>query len=105
MTCAPWFRSVVLFFSGLLVGSFCCAWESSAYAAPRCELAGQPYLEGRVRSGGNATHAARAVDARLGQEIEVFVVAPGLFAGRKVIFSEDGSNGHVSYLQSGCEPI
>lgn len=84
--------------------------SATAAAEPRCSLRGQPYLEGRVRSapGSGAvkpTATARAVDARLGQEIEVFVNLPGLLAGRPVIFSEDGAPGHVSWTASGCEPI
>lgn len=86
---------------GLLLGVFSA--ERPTRAAPRCELRGTPYLEGRVRGGTAGT--SRAVDARLGQEIEIFLMMPGLLSGRPVIFSEDGAPFHVSYLRSGCEPL
>lgn len=74
-----------------------------AAAAPRCELRGTPTLEGRLR--GSRDAPAPAIDARLGQELEVFLVMPGLLDGRKVVFSEDGGRGRVSWTGSGCGPM
>jgi hypothetical protein len=65
-------RAIVL----LLLGS------AVAHAQPRCTLTGTPWLEGRV----GRARVARAVDARLGEEIEVFVAAPGRLDGRAVVF-------------------
>jgi hypothetical protein len=95
-----WFRASSLMF-GLLLGSLF-AGPAVGQTAPRCELRGQPHLEGRVRG---TSPTARAVDARLGQELEIFLIMPGLFEGRPVIFAEDGAAGHVSYLRSGCQPL
>lgn len=85
--------------------------EHEAQASPpRCELRGEPTLAGRLRGPDGAAPAAPvatalAVDARLGQELEVFLVMPGLLDGRKVVFSEDGGRGHVSWTGSGCGPL
>jgi hypothetical protein len=74
---------------------------STAGAAPVCHLRGRPWLEGRVRSG----VPARAVDARIGERIEVFLVAPGRLDGRAVLFSDDGRRGRVSWAHAGCGPM
>src|SRR5262249_53926546 len=58
---------------------------TSARAASRCELRGKPWIEGRVRG---SRGLLRAVDARRGEEIEVFVAAPGRLNGRAVVFGE-----------------
>ena len=70
---------------------------TSASAAPRCELRGKPWIEGRIR-GTRAT--SRALDARRGQEIEVFVAAPGRLDGRAVVFGE--GRGRTRWP---CDPI
>jgi hypothetical protein len=67
--------------------------------APRCELVGEPWLEGRVGEG----RAARAVDARSGEAIAVHVVAPGKLDGKRVEFSE--LPGRTSWTGSGCPPL
>jgi hypothetical protein len=76
-----------------------CLLASVASAAPVCRVRGQPWLEGRVTDG--AARTARAVDARRGDTIDVFVVANGTRDGRRVVFSDDGRRGHVAWR--GCE--
>jgi len=71
-----------------------CLLAATARAAPVCTLRGAPWLEGRVAG---ATRTARAVDARRGQAIEVFVVAHGTLDGRRVVFSDDRRRGHVAW--------
>ena len=73
---------------------------STATAAPVCRLRGQPWLEGRVQ--GESIASRRAIDARLGQTLEVFVVAPGRLDGRSVLFSDAPGKGRVSWTKSGC---
>jgi hypothetical protein len=75
-------------------------WPRTVQAAPQCELAGTPWLVGRVA--GAAGKSAREVDARRGEAIAVHVVAPGRLDGRKVIFSEAGEPGQVSWAAAGC---
>jgi hypothetical protein len=73
-------------------------WSSTVAAAPsRCQILGRPYLEGRVR-GTRELH--RAVDARMGETIEVFVSVAGRRDGRAVRFSESGAPGRTSW--QGC---
>jgi hypothetical protein len=67
--------------------------------APRCELTGEPWLEGRVGDG----RAARQVDARLGDAIAVHLVAPGRIDGKRVEFSE--LPGRTSWSAAGCPPV
>jgi hypothetical protein len=67
--------------------------------APRCELVGEPWLEGRVGEG----RAVRSVDARSGEAIAVDVVAPGKLDGERVEFSE--RQGRTSWTGSGCPPL
>jgi hypothetical protein len=57
-----------------------------------CRLRGAPWLEGRIV--GTSARATRTVDARGGQAIDVFLVAVGTRAGRRVIFSDDGAREH-----------
>lgn len=45
------------------------------------------------------------VDAKVGQEIEVFVVMPGTLDGKPVLFREDGTRGRVSWTGSGCPAL
>jgi hypothetical protein len=71
-----------------------CLVASTAHAAPVCTLRGAPWLEGRVAG---ATRTARAVDARRGDAIEVFVVANGVLGGRRVVFSDDRRRGHTPW--------
>lgn len=73
-------------------------------AAAECHVRGQPWLEGRILSG-DAGATGRAVDARVGQEIDVFVLWPGTLAGKAVVFGDDGRPGHVSWTQAGCGPL
>lgn len=75
------------------------ALAASAAAAPVCHLRGRPFLEARVR--GAAGEGARAVDARLGEELEVGLMAPGTLDGRPVVFGEWG-RGRVSFAGAGC---
>jgi len=66
-----------------------------AHAQPRCALTGAPWLEGRV----GAARPARAVDARLGEEIDVLVAAPGRLGGRSVVFG--AAPGRTSWERCG----
>lgn len=70
--------------------------------AHTCEPRGRPWLEGRIRG---RTQLASVVDAKLGEEVEIFVVMPGTLDGRPVQFSEDGSPGRVSWSGSGCPKL
>ena len=74
-----------------------------ARGAPDCRLRGRPWLEAKVA--GATTPLERAVDARLGETIEVFVVAPGFLDGRAVQFSEAPGRRHVSWRAAGCGPM
>jgi hypothetical protein len=79
---------------------------SAAHAAPLCQLKGRPWLEGRVRGPGPAPSVtARTVEARRGQEIDVFLVAPGRLDGRPVVFSDAPGRGRVSWDRAGCGPL
>ena len=69
-------------------------------AAPTCALDGRAFLEGRALG---TRGVARAVDARLGEKVEVFVAAPGRIDGRPVIFGESGAPGRTSF--AGCGPV
>src|SRR5437868_1517092 len=71
-------------------------------AAPRCQLHGRPRLEGRLAGAGGPSVLAPAVDARLGEDIDVFITAPGTLNGRAVLFSESGARGRVSWVAAGC---
>lgn len=82
------------------VAIVCLLAATAAQAAPVCRLRGQPWLEGRVAG---TRRSARAVDARRGQAIEVFVVAAGTRDGRRVVFSDDGARGHTSWSGCGAE--
>ncbi len=75
---------------------------SAAGVEVRCELRGDARVVGRLA--GAQGRARAAVDARLGESIEVFVQVPGRLDGRRVVFSEDGARGHVSWVDSGCPP-
>jgi hypothetical protein len=83
-----------------LVVVWVCLLAPAVRAAPRCELRDRPWLEGRVRGSGLAT--ARSVDARAGEELEVFLVAPGVLDGRRVEFSEAPGRDRVSWAGAGC---
>jgi hypothetical protein len=67
---------------------------SSVSAANECRVRGAPWLEGRVAG---SVRTARAVDARRGEAIEVFVVANGTLGGRRVLFSDDKRRGHTAW--------
>lgn len=67
-----------------------------------CELRGEPRVVGRLA--GALGRVSSAVDARLGETVEVFVEVAGRLDGRRVLFSEDGARGHVSWVDSGCPP-
>jgi len=71
-----------------------CLVASAAHAAPVCTLRGAPWLEGRVAG---AAKTARAVDARRGEAIEVFVMANGALGGKRVVFSDDRRRGHTPW--------
>jgi hypothetical protein len=73
-----------------------------AAAAPQCQLHGRPHLEGRLAGAGRPSALAAAVDARLGEAIDVFITAPGTLNGRAVLFSESGARGRVSWVTAGC---
>lgn len=85
----------------------------AAAATQRCELRGQPWIEARIRppapppgkEPARASATARAVDARLGELVDAYLILPGVLDGRPVIFSEDGSAGRVSFSKSGCAPL
>ena len=103
-----WKKSVVLSWTGIglllaLLGSLTLEGEASAATTPTCTLRGGPWLEGRVRGHQGAT--AKAVDARIGESVEVFVMLPGTLNRRPVLFSEDGRPGHVSWSASGCPAL
>lgn len=70
----------------------CLMLSSTALAAPVCKVRGAPWLEGRLS--GKPT---RAVDAKRGDAIEVFVVANGTRDGRRVVFSDDRRRGHTAW--------
>lgn len=72
--------------------------------APRaqCELRGAPRVVGRLAGAEGRTSSA--VDARLGETVEVFVEVAGRLDGRRVLFSEDAAPGRVSWVDSGCPP-
>jgi hypothetical protein len=74
-----------------------------AQAAPVCAITGAPSIKGRVR--GAAVPLSAAVDAKLGQELEAFLLWPGTLNGRKVVFSDEESDGRVSWTKSGCPPL
>ncbi len=82
-----------------------CLLASAASAAPVCTLRGAPWLEGRVAAaaGRSAGRTARAVDARRGEAIEVFVVANGALDGRRVVFSDDRRRGHTPWRACAAE--
>ena len=71
-----------------------------ASAAPRCELGPHAWLEGRIADG--SEKLARAVDARRGETLDVFVAVPGKLDGRAVVFGESGARGRVSWTGAGC---
>jgi hypothetical protein len=68
--------------------------STAAWAAPVCRVRGQPWLEGRVVG---TARTARAVDARRGQAVEVFVLAQGTLDGRRVTFADDRRRGHTPW--------
>lgn len=72
-----------------------------AAAGAECKLDGPAWLEGRIAGGRPAT--ARAIDARIGETIDVFVLARGKLDGRKVVFADDDRAGHVGW--SACGPL
>ena len=86
-----WLRWLTL---GVLLG-----FTRQVRAAPRCELGAHAWLEGRVAAGGDKL--ARAIDARRGQTLDVFVAVPGKLDGRAVVFGESGARGRVSWTGSG----
>lgn len=89
----------------LIATSLCLSAATAGTAtAARCEPRGEPWLEARIV--GALGPPARAVDARAGDEIEVFLVLPGTLDGRPVVFSEAASptrpRGRASWTQAGC---
>src|SRR5579864_6357697 len=96
-------RLFVLRFMKLLVGLMVCA--QVAHAQPVCRLVGRPWLEGRVHGVPTGqVPLSRAVDARLGEEIDVFLAAPGRLGKRAVVFGESGPH-RVSWTRSGCPAV
>ena len=77
----------------------CLVIASSTAAAAECRLRGAPWLEGRVAASAEAKPArtTRAVDARRGDVVEVFVVANGTLDGRRTVFSDDRRRGHTAW--------
>jgi len=61
-------------------------------------MTGTPFLEGRV---GDKV-AARTVDAKLGEVLEVFVAVPGTLGGKATVFGDSGARGRVSFGDAGC---
>jgi hypothetical protein len=61
--------------------------------ATECRLDGRAWIVGRVGAG----PLARAVDARRGEAVRAFVVAPGTLDGRKVLFSAAGERGFTRW--------
>src|SRR5581483_9594526 len=59
-------------------------------AHAECRLSGKPWLESRGR---------RSADAKLGEAIDVFAVAPGRLDGHAVTFADDGARGHVPFAR------
>jgi hypothetical protein len=59
-------------------------------AHAECKLTGRPWLESRGR---------RSADAKLGEAIDVFAVAPGRLDGRAVTFADDGARAHVPFAR------
>lgn len=92
---ARWFRGGTLCSLLLLLG-----FTREAGAAPRCEFGPHAWLEGRVAAGHEKP--ARAVDARRGETLDVFVAVPGKLDGRAVVFGESGAPGRVSWPGAGC---
>lgn len=89
--------------SGVVLASLVAALAGPAGAGSpaRCELRGEPWLEGQVAGGA----AGRSVDARLGEAIEVAIVAPGRLDGAPVLFSERAGRGRRSWTEAGCPPL
>lgn len=73
-----------------------------ATSPPRCELRGDPWLEGAVA---DATRRGPAVDARRGEVVTVDLVAPGRLDGRPVIFAAKPGKGRLAWADAGCPPI
>ncbi len=71
--------------------------------APVCELRGEPKLVGRTRNGKG--RLSSAVNALSGETVDVFLRVPGRLDGRRVIFSEDGAPGHISWSESACAKV
>jgi hypothetical protein len=84
----------------IAVAVVCLGLASAAEAAPVCRLRGQAWLEGRIAGADGPPR--RTVDARLGQTLEVFVVAPGKLDDRAVTFSDAPGKGRVSWARAGC---
>jgi hypothetical protein len=91
-------RAVVLFV--VLCFALCLGFAQKASAAPRCELGPRAWLEGRVAA--SSEKPARAVDARRGETLDVFVAVPGKLDGRAVVFGDSGARGRVSWTGAGC---
>ncbi len=70
---------------------------SSAQAAD-CRLDGDAWIIGQV----GAAPAARAVDARIGETITAYVVAPGTRDGRRVLFSDAPGRRYTRWADAGC---
>jgi hypothetical protein len=67
---------------------------TASLAAPRCRLVERPWLEGRRGEGGAPS---RAVDARLGETLHVFVAAPALVDGKRLVLGDSGARGRTPF--------
>src|SRR5262245_59803972 len=76
---------------------------ASAAATPVCRVRARPFLEGRVR--GDRSTPQRAVDARAGEEVAVFLALPGTLDGKHVVFGESGAADRVSWTRAGCPTL
>jgi hypothetical protein len=70
--------------------SLCALLLVAGVAHAECKLTARPWLESRGK---------RSVDARLGESIDVFVIAPGRLGGRAVTFGDDGARKHVPFAR------
>lgn len=75
----------------------------SVLAAPRCELSGAAWIEGRRV--GSRSPAARRVDLRSGETLQAFVAAPGKLNGRRVVFGDAGGPHRISWRGAGCPDV
>jgi len=84
-----------------LVVLACLVVAAPVRAAPTCALGGSAFLEGRV----GGAPASRTVDARRGEDIEVFVAAPARLDGRAVVLGDSGAPGRVPWSRCGAVEV